>query len=131
MTSVVHVQAHRDGCMCIICKQARRVGKTWGGMNGPPWQTPMLTQGVQGRPTPRFGKRAFLHALPQLVCGALKHKVCFQLQPGQHTYDTHLCMTHQKNSNHCSLQLQNTYVSDQSLSQSIKHVPCCIALIGS
>ena len=73
------VQAHRDGCMCIICKQARRVGKTWGGMTGmPPWQAPMLTQGPQagrGNPQPRFGKRAFLHALPQLVCGPLKHKV--------------------------------------------------------
>ncbi|DBA81836.1 TPA: hypothetical protein ACH3X1_007555 [Trebouxia sp. C0004] len=73
-------QAHRDGCMCIICKQARRVGKTWGGMSGmpggPKWQGPMITGGGrQGQPVPRFGKRAFLHALPHLVCGPLQHKV--------------------------------------------------------
>ncbi len=74
------LQAHRDGCMCIICKQARRVGKTWGGMSGmpggPKWQGPMITGGGrQGQPVPRFGKRAFLHALPHLVCGPLRHKV--------------------------------------------------------
>lgn len=73
------VQAHRDGCMCIICKQARRVGRTWGGMSGmaggPRWQGPMLTAGRRGQPVPRFGKRAFLHALPHLVCGPLRHKV--------------------------------------------------------
>ena len=76
------LQAHRDGCMCIICKQARRVGKTWGGMSGmpggPKWQGPMITgAGRQGQPVPRFGKRAFLHALPHLVCGPLQHKVLF------------------------------------------------------
>ncbi len=74
------LQAHRAGCMCIICKQARRVGKTWGGMSGmpggPKWQGPMITGGGrQGQPVPRFGKRAFLHALPHLVCGPLQHKV--------------------------------------------------------
>lgn len=65
--------------MCIICKQARRVGRTWGGMSGmaggPKWQAPMLTAGRRGQPVPRFGKRAFLHALPHLVCGPLQHKV--------------------------------------------------------
>lgn len=75
------LQAHRDGCMCIICKQARRVGKTWGGMSGieggPKWQAPMLTAGRRGQPVPRFGKRAFLHALPHLVCGPMQHKVGF------------------------------------------------------
>lgn len=76
------LQAHRDGCMCIICKQARRVGKTWGGMSGmpggPKWQGPMITGGGrQGQPVPRFGKRAFLHALPHLVCGPLQHKVVY------------------------------------------------------
>ena len=76
------LQAHRDGCMCIICKQARRVGKTWGGMSGmpggPKWQGPMIPGGGrQGQPVPRFGKRAFLHALPHLVCGPLQHKVAY------------------------------------------------------
>lgn len=65
--------------MCIICKQARRVGRAWGGMSGmagaPKWQAPMLTAGRRGQPVPRFGKRAFLHALPHLVCGPLQHKV--------------------------------------------------------
>ena len=79
-TSVfLYLQAHRDGCMCIICKQARRVGRAWGGMSGmagaPKWQAPMLTAGRRGQPVPRFGKRAFLHALPHLVCGPLQHKV--------------------------------------------------------
>ncbi len=65
--------------MCVICKQARRVGKTWGGMSGieggPKWQGPMLTAGRRGQPVPRFGKRAFLHALPHLVCGPMQHNV--------------------------------------------------------
>ena len=76
----VVLQAHRDGCMCIICKQARRVGRSWGGMSGlpggPNWNpTAMLGSGRPGQPLPRFGKRAFLHATPHLVCGALQHKV--------------------------------------------------------
>ena len=65
--------------MCIICKQARRVGRTWGGMSGmpegPKWQGAMMPASRQGQPVPRFGKRAFLHALPHLVCGPLQHKV--------------------------------------------------------
>lgn len=66
--------------MCIICKQARRVGKTWGGMSGmpggPSWQqASVMGAGRQGNPLPRFGKRAFLNATPHLVCGPLQHQV--------------------------------------------------------
>ena len=40
---VAGLQVHREGCMCIICKQARRAGKPWGGMveaDGLAWQPP-------------------------------------------------------------------------------------------
>lgn len=80
----VSVQVHRDGCMCIICKQARRVGRTWGGMSSAAdgaggWQPPAYTGSSSSRrhkvQRQRFGKRAYVFATYQLVSGPERHKV--------------------------------------------------------
>lgn len=69
---------HRTGCMCVICKQARRSGKVWAGMTGKTKEGAgaddgMLSAGgnigqYASDPTAvRYGKRAYLDALPQVV----------------------------------------------------------------
>lgn len=91
-----HVSApclrRRDGCQCVICKQARRTGKAWVGMDGKPRApggapssappgalrpaAPAGTRRLGGPtrnsavgPRPRVGKRAFLEAMPHLPAG--------------------------------------------------------------
>eukprot|EP00891_Asterochloris_glomerata_P002152 jgi/Astpho2/2152/fgenesh1_pg.00040_%23_10_t len=74
-------QVHREGCMCIICKQARRAGKPWGGMveaDGLAWQPPppgaATGKAAGGRMVlPRYGKRAFLYCTPHAVAGLRRH----------------------------------------------------------
>ncbi|KAK9830484.1 hypothetical protein WJX72_011976 [[Myrmecia] bisecta] len=81
-------QVHRENCMCVICKQARRTGKAWAGMSGvggegqanywlPPHNSGAGQGGRAGRggAPMRFGKRAYLHALPQIVSGNRRHPV--------------------------------------------------------
>lgn len=57
--------------MCVICKQARRSGRPWAGMTGaeafwlPPGAAPPRA-GAAGPPI-RFGKRAYVRAVPQLA----------------------------------------------------------------
>ncbi|KAK9863053.1 hypothetical protein WJX84_000545 [Apatococcus fuscideae] len=48
-------QAHREGCLCVICKQSRR--------------------GAHLGPCMRFGKRAFVLATPHLLAGARGHQL--------------------------------------------------------
>ena len=60
-------QAHRDGCMCIICNQARRVGRLWRTMSGmvgvPKWQAPMLT-GRRSQSMPHLARGLFWMSCP-------------------------------------------------------------------
>lgn len=106
---------HRDGCMCVICKQARRKAANMAGVapdpadaylprpgGGRPMQREAGGQfasgsqelrdgykvfgraafmreskGIGGRagaPSQRVGKRAYIHAAPQLVRGSQYHK---------------------------------------------------------
>ena len=83
---------HRSNCMCIICKQARGSGGTWGGMGqgGLGDATPAggaglpslsrlapalrIHYGANGQPQLRFGKRAFVEALPALPIGLSQHR---------------------------------------------------------
>ena len=86
---------HRSNCMCIICKQARGSGGTWGGMDqaagGPGGgQTATAVPGgtyssragpvlriqysANGQPQLRFGKRAYVYALPTLPMGFIQHR---------------------------------------------------------
>lgn len=79
----VGVQGHREGCMCVICKQARRTGKPWAGMgaNGAasqavwlPQQHPSAKHAMKA-PVLRFGKQAYVTATPQLLGGPLRSHV--------------------------------------------------------
>ena len=82
------MQGHREGCLCVICKQARRTGKPWAGMEGgaelaarwvpPPPPTAVLAPRVASNntaPLLRCGKRAYLRATPHIVAGARRHSV--------------------------------------------------------
>lgn len=62
--------------MCVICKQARRTGKPWAGMPGAAAQIwlPGLEPPVKAKgpgPPPRWGKRAFVRACPQVTNGPI------------------------------------------------------------
>ena len=80
------VQGHRESCMCVICKQARRTGRPWAGMTGegapPPWVAPehLLPPTRKGDTPvePRFGKRAFVRSTAQLVRGPTNCPVSFR-----------------------------------------------------
>ncbi|KAK9827616.1 hypothetical protein WJX81_006673 [Elliptochloris bilobata] len=63
---------HREGCLCVICKQARRTGRLWAGMGtgGPAVWAP--SGGARGSPQQRVGKRAYVRACPQLLGGPLR-----------------------------------------------------------
>ena len=94
------VQAHREGCLCVICKQSRRSGRSWAGMAGsaggrpasvgkptlwlsssggagnqPPMPIISAPRGAHLGPCMRFGKRAFVLATPHLLAGARGHQV--------------------------------------------------------
>jgi hypothetical protein len=79
------VQGHRDGCMCVICKQARRSGRAWAGMvpGDPYWSPAGSPHGPPGRatagPPPRLGKRAYVRAVPQLAGNLRAAKVTHRL----------------------------------------------------
>jgi hypothetical protein len=53
--------------MCVICKQARRSGRAWSGMEGCWLPTGVGPPGRDAGPPLRCGKRAFVRAVPQLV----------------------------------------------------------------
>lgn len=76
---------HREGCMCVICKQARRSGKQWAGLGtgGAADGSGTGGGGGEGGGTSaghrteagarwRAGKRAFLSALPQAITVGVK-----------------------------------------------------------
>ncbi|KAF6264248.1 hypothetical protein COO60DRAFT_1698474 [Scenedesmus sp. NREL 46B-D3] len=87
------VSQHREGCMCVICKQTRRkaaqdAGATLAahnahgsGRGGP--RRLLGREGPAGKleerrarlPTMLLGKRAYVHAVPHLVRGAAAHKL--------------------------------------------------------
>jgi hypothetical protein len=69
-------QGHREGCLCVICKQARRSGRLWAGMGaggGAVWAP--TGGGRRGGPQLRVGKRAFVRACPQVLGGPLQGPV--------------------------------------------------------
>ena len=60
------MQGHREGCMCVICKQARRSGRQWGGMTDACWLPAAALPGARKEgPAPRCGKRAYVRAVAQ------------------------------------------------------------------
>lgn len=83
LTRLHLLQGHREGCMCVICKQARRTGKPWSGMGagGAEAGSQALWSPRSGRhpaskaPLLRFGKQAFVRATPQLAGGPLRAHV--------------------------------------------------------
>ena len=82
----------REGCLCVICKQARKTGRAWAGMtaDGTGARAPGFGQSgafpppLPGRrgsagPPPRLGKRAFLHALAHMPAGPRRTSVSMAL----------------------------------------------------
>ena len=79
--------------MCVICKQARRTGKSWAGMgaggeaaNQALW-IPQANGGkhqVSKGPLLRFSKQAFVRATPQLPGGPLQSHVSDNAQLSGH-----------------------------------------------
>ena len=85
MVLCMHAQGHREGCMCVICKQARRSGRPWAGMIGGDAASFWLPPGAAGPgkgaagPPIRFGKRAYVRAVPQLPMPAHRAPVWLPL----------------------------------------------------
>ena len=73
---VVCLQGHREGCMCVICKQARRSGRQWGGMTDAGWLPSTALPGARREGPPlRCGKRAFVRAVAQRPGGTCRSEV--------------------------------------------------------
>ena len=71
------MQGHREGCMCVICKQARRSGRQWGGMTDACWLPAAALPGARKEgPAPRCGKRAYVRAVAQRPGGTSCTEVC-------------------------------------------------------
>eukprot|EP00798_Chlamydomonas_sp_ICE-L_P023867 gene23867-9432_t len=71
-------KSHRPGCLCIVCKQGRRSDRGGGGGSS----TIVASSGGGSRgtavskqrfPRVRYGKRAYVSAVPQLVRGLSRH----------------------------------------------------------
>lgn len=79
MTMKLHLQGHRDSCMCVICKQARRTGKVWAGMDARPALTASNARlgaaRLQAVSSARFGKRAFVRCTGQFIRGPCNKQV--------------------------------------------------------
>jgi len=61
--------------MCVICKQARRSGRGWGGMTDA-WLPAAAVPGARKEGPPlRCGKRAFVKAVAQQPGGARRSEV--------------------------------------------------------
>ena len=70
------MQGHREGCMCVICKQARRSGRQWGGMTDACWLPSTALPGARREGPPlRCGKRAFVRAVAQRPGGTCRSEV--------------------------------------------------------
>lgn len=62
--------------MCVICKQARRSGRQWGGMTDACWLPAAALPGARREgPPPRCGKRAFVRAVAQQPGGTRRSEV--------------------------------------------------------
>lgn len=62
--------------MCVICKQARRSGRQWGGMTDACWLPTAALPGARREgPPPRCGKRAFVRAVAQRPGGTQRSEV--------------------------------------------------------
>lgn len=74
--------------MCVICKQARRSGRAWSGMDGCWLPAGVGPPGRNAGPPVRCGKRAFVRAVPQLVANVRAARVCPSLsaQPQSMSY---------------------------------------------
>lgn len=63
--------------MCVICKQARRSGRQWGGMTDACWLPAAALPGARKEgPAPRCGKRAYVRAVAQRPGGTSCTEVC-------------------------------------------------------
>ena len=62
--------------MCVICKQARRSGRQWGGMTDACWLPAAALPGARREGPPlRCGKRAFVRAVAQRPGGTCRSEV--------------------------------------------------------
>ncbi len=75
--------------MCVICKQARKTGRAWAGMGSgaqaptPAVWVPAHSSKASARKTqaPRFGKGAYVRAVPQIAGGPFVSQVDRSPQP--------------------------------------------------
>lgn len=86
-------RVHRPGCMCIICTQGRAARGGAGALDGAGLLLASLAEGEGGYggggggyghyygrgpggrgPGVRYGKRAFIRAVPHVVAGLRRHK---------------------------------------------------------
>ena len=67
----VRLSPHREGCLCVICKQMRRAGRPAEPIGAPSY-APVFASQPKPPAKPaghRVGKRAYISATPHLVGG--------------------------------------------------------------
>ena len=86
--------------MCVICKQARKTGRAWAGMGAgaqapaPAVWVPAHSSKAASRKAqqPRFGKGAYVRAVPQIAGGPFVSQVGGQQQQQAHCLGVLHCL---------------------------------------
>ena len=83
---------HRNGCMCVICKQARKSGKVWAGMTDKKNRAVNDANATEGGDKShghidpkaiRYGKRAYVEAVPQVLGTGPKPVLLHKIPPSR------------------------------------------------